>query len=126
MITTAASPLVVPRTERYQPALDGLRAVAVVGAPDAVCAISSEWLQVLGGGVVVPPTVDVYVSDVPGKLGTHLGTAHAPPIDLSPQTSTITVRGREPLRGQYATVRVTSFGSWTMVDEIGVTALPSG
>jgi hypothetical protein len=89
-----------------------------------VCSASSTWLQVLGGAVVVPPTIDVYVSNAAGQLGQLLGSAQAPQLDVADQTATITVNGTQPIEGRYVTLRVNSFGSWSMVDEVAVRALP--
>ena len=95
-----------------------------LGATAKVCSTSSTWLQVLGGAVVVPPTIDVYVSNAAGQLGRLLGSAQAPQLDLTDQTATVTVNGTQPIQGRYVTVRVNSFGSWSMVDEVAVRALP--
>jgi hypothetical protein len=95
-----------------------------LAAPAKVCSASSQWLQELSGAVVVPPTIEVYVSATPGQLGQLLGASQAPQLDRSDQVATVTVTGSQPIVGQYVTLRVNSFGSWSMVDEVGVRALP--
>jgi peptidoglycan/LPS O-acetylase OafA/YrhL len=92
--------------------------------PAKVCSATSDWLQVLGGAVVVPPTIDVYVSNVAGRLGQLLGSVQAPQLDGSDQTATMTVNSPRPIFGRYVTLRVNTFGSWSMVDEVGVRVLP--
>ena len=78
----------------------------------------------LGGAVVVPPTIDVYVSTFAGRLGQLLGSVQAPQLDGSDQTAAMTVNSLRPIFGRYVTLRVNSFGSWSMVDEVGVRVLP--
>jgi peptidoglycan/LPS O-acetylase OafA/YrhL len=97
--------------------------VEKLAAPAPVCSAASTWLQVLGGAVAIPTSVDVYVSDVAGQLGQKLGSVEAPSLGLDDQTATLTVSGAQPVTGEYVTVQVNSIGDWALTDEFSTAAL---
>jgi hypothetical protein len=99
------------------------RIVASLGSPAPVCTVTSDWLQVLGGAVTLPTSIDVYVSSVPGQLGQKLGTVEAPPLDPTDQTFGLTVTGVKPISGDVITLVINAIGDWNMTDEIAATAL---
>jgi peptidoglycan/LPS O-acetylase OafA/YrhL len=97
--------------------------VVQLDADVPVCSVASDWLQVLGGAVTLPTSVDVYVSKAPGQLGKKLGSVEAPPLGPSDQTLTLTVTGADPIPGDTVTLHINSIGDWAMTDEITAAGL---
>lgn len=103
---------------------DAADIVVTLDGSRPVCAVATSWLQVLGANVQPPPLVEVYVSAVPGQLGSRLAAAGPGPLSPADQATTIRVGGGSPLTGGFVTIRARPLAEWSFVDEVTVLGPP--
>ncbi|MDP9091889.1 MAG: acyltransferase [Actinomycetota bacterium] len=86
----------------------------------AVCSVSTTWLQQLSAAVYIPSQITVYVSPTPTTGGQLLGTAQGAAPSTAQQAVTVRVNGATPIRGRYVTVAMQETVGWMFSDEMSL------